>query len=160
MRTANCFIPATVDDQADSAYYYVKDASWKLTTSNYTMNKSASALGLKENDSFSVTIVAVPEYYETDGPLSAEDIAELLDSGALGDGVCLTTNLTVDDTAPVLTGVSKDLLTGDLTITAEDNQYIAYVAVLNKSGKKLFNGSAVEQTAPGTEASVTIDLKG
>ena len=52
--------------------------------------------------------------------------------GELGQGVGLSITLTLDDTAPEIQTVSKDLTTGALTVTARDNQYLSTVAVLNK----------------------------
>ena len=54
-----------------------------------------------------VQVVAVPEFYETAGELRGEDVVALLQSGKLGAGACLTTTMTVDDTAPEVTALSR-----------------------------------------------------
>ncbi|MFR8872270.1 MAG: hypothetical protein ACLVHV_01670 [Oscillospiraceae bacterium] len=66
--------------------------------------------------------------------------------------------MTVDDTAPTVTALSKDLRTGNLTVTAQDNQYVAVVQVLNASGSEILASSALEQSEAGQPASVTLDL--
>ena len=81
-----------------------------------------------------------------------------MEEGKLGKGAVLTTTMTVDDTAPTVTALSKDLRTGNLTVTAQDNQYVAVVQVLNASGSEILASSAREQSEAGQPASVTIDL--
>ncbi|MDY4219826.1 MAG: S8 family serine peptidase [Candidatus Faecousia sp.] len=147
-----------VFEQAGSAYYYTNRGTWMDTVGTYTMNRRVSSLGVREGDVLQVSVVAIPEYYETDGKLTASDVKELMSSGALGEGAYLTTTLTVDDTAPEMTEVSKNLTTGDLTVTARDNQYIAAVQVLNAAGSKILASGGVTQEAAGEESSVTIDL--
>ena len=66
--------------------------------------------------------------------------------------------MTVDDTAPEVTGLSKDLYTGNLTVTARDNQHIAVVQVLNDAGTKVMASAGMAETAAGEAGRVTIDL--
>ena len=66
--------------------------------------------------------------------------------------------MTVDDTAPEVTALSKDLRTGNLTVTARDNQYIAVVQVLNSAGTEVLASSAMVETEAGGLGSVTLDL--
>ena len=100
----------------------------------------------------------MPEFYETAGELRGEDVVALLQSGKLGAGACLTTTMTVDDTAPEVTALSKDLRTGNLTVPARDNQYIAVVQVLPSAGTEVLASSAMVETEAGGLGSVTLDL--
>ena len=149
----------SVSNQATSAYYYVNGGAWQNTSATYTFNKKVNTLGVKEGDVINVSLVAIPEYYENGAALTAEEVTELIESGALGEGAFLTTTMTVDDTAPVVTGITKDLLTGNLTVTASDNNYIASVQVLNKGGS-LYAQALPEATEKGQTTSTVVDLSG
>lgn len=102
--------------------------------------------------------MAIPEYYETNGNLTEEDVQRLMSSGALGQGAYLTTTLTVDDTAPNLVSVNKDLMTGNLTVTAQDNNYVAAVQVLSASGAEVLATATAHQENQGGEAVAEVDL--
>ncbi len=91
-----------VTNQAIAAYYYTNGGVWRNTSANYTMNTKVSSLGVKEDERIHVSMVAVPEYYETNGNMTADDVKALIESNTLGKGAFLTTSLTVDNTAPEL----------------------------------------------------------
>lgn len=147
-----------VASQVTGAYYYANAGAWQDTVSYYNYNRRVSALGVREGDVIQVGLIAIPEYYADHGSLTEQQIIDLIESGALGDGAYLTTTLTVDNTAPEIRSITKDLLTGDLIVTAGDNQYIAAVEVLNAAGTKVLAGSLAEQDAPGQTVSTTVDL--
>lgn len=149
-----------VSTQAIAAYYYTNGGVWRNTTANYTMNTKVSSLGVKEDEKIQVSMVAVPEYYETNGDMTADDVKALLQSDVLGDGAFLTTSLTVDNTAPELLTASKDLITGDVIIKAKDNQYIAAVMLLNKAGSKVLASALPEQNGPGETVEAVLDMTG
>ena len=150
----------TIFEQAGSAYYYSSRGTWMDTVSTYTMNRKVSALGVKEGDELTVSVIAIPEYYETDGPLTEQQVEALISSGALGDGAYLSTTMTVDNTAPEMLSAAKDLETGNLIIKAKDNNYIAAVKVLNKSGNEVLATSAAAQNEKGGTAEALLDLSG
>ena len=147
-------------DQANSAYYYTTSGSWTDTVSTYTMNRKVSSLGVKEGDEITVSVVAIPEYYETDGILTEQQVEDLIASGALGEGAYLSTTLTVDNTAPEMLSAAKDLATGDLIVRARDNNYIAAVKVLNSSGNEVLATAAASQSEKGGTAEAVVDLSG
>lgn len=124
------------------------------------INRSPEALGLKEGDTFSVTTIAVPEYYEADANLTETDVLALYNQGNLGSGTYLRTTMMVDDIAPTVSAISKDMFSGSLTITASDNNYIAAVQVVNKAGSKVFGSALPEANEPGQATQTTIDLSG
>lgn len=155
----NLLYAGPVSSEAYGAFYYSTGGTWEYTTSNVSINKTAASLGVKEGDTINVSVVAVPEYYlENAEEVSAEQLKELISSGVLGEGVYKTTTLKVDDTAPELLDVSKDPVTGDLTVTAQDNQNIAYVAVMSRSGAKLYAGTVPEQENAGEQVSCTLKV--
>lgn len=125
-----------------------------------SIDRKVSSLGAKEDDGLTVSVIAIPEYYETDGPLTVEQVEALLSAGALGDGAYLSTSLTVDDSAPEMLTVAKDLSNGNLLIKARDNNYIAAVQVLNKSGSEVLATAAAKQSDKGGVAESVVDLSG
>ena len=150
----------SVFNQAGSAYYYTNGGQWMDTVSTYTLSRKVSSLNGKEGDQLNIRVVAIPEYYETNGNLTEEDVQRLMSSGALGQGAYLTTTLTVDDTAPNLVSVNKDLMTGNLTVTARDNNYVAAVQVLSASGGEVLATADAHQENRGGEAVAEVDLTG
>ena len=150
----------TIFHQAGSAYYYSNRATWMDTVSTYTMNRKVSSLGVKEDDQLTVSVIAIPEYYETDGALTEAQVESLIASGALGEGSYLSTTMTVDNTAPEMLTAAKDLATGDLIIRAKDNNYIAAVKVLNSSGNEVLATAAASQSEKGGTAEAVVSLGG
>ena len=146
-----------VTNQVTPAYYYVNGGSWRSTASTLNSNQKPSALGLEEGDVFTAGLAFIPEYYE-EGVLDSDSVKAILESDVLGDGAYLANTFTVDNTAPELVSVTKDLLTGDVTVTAKDNQYIAELAIYRGIGNKLITGGVPEQTEAGQECGGTFDL--
>ena len=148
----------SVQPQAMGSFFQASQGKWVNTMAVGNINRKVSALGLEENDRFTVEVIAVPELYTGSRVMTTEDILALKASGSLKQGAFLTTTLTVDDTAPVVEDISKDLLTGNLTITAQDNQYIAAIQVTDLSGTRIYGSAVPEATEPGQRTSTTIDL--
>ncbi len=147
-----------VINQAVAAYYYVGQSSWKNQYLTYTLNQSAAQLGASEGDTITVSFVAIPELYEENGNLTEADVKALIESGRLGQGVYLSNTFQVDDTAPEVASISKDLVTGDLIVTARDNNYIAAIQVL-KPNDNMASASAVPvQDGPGETTTTALDL--
>ena len=140
-----------------SAYYYTNGNYWSQTVQTFTINRTVKSLGVKEGDRIHVSIVSVPEYYFQEGCPTSEELIALLSSGKLGDGVCLTTSMTIDDTAPVVSKILKNEETGALTVSATDNSYIAYAAILSAGGSRVVKDTAVDH-ALGETAEITFDL--
>ena len=91
-----------------------------------------------------------PEYYANeDGTY---------DWDALGEGAYLTTMTTIDNTAPVLTGVYRSLTDKKLMISAVDNEYISVIAVYDETGEKVLAYEVPNQTVQGEEQTVELDL--
>ena len=150
----------SVQPQAMGSFFQASRGEWVNTMAVANINRKVESLGLKENDHFTVEVIAVPELYIGNRAMTTEDMLALKASGSLKQGAFLTTKLTVDDTAPVVEDISKDLLTGNLTITAQDNQYIAAIQVTDLSGTRVYANTVPEATEPGQRTSTTIDLSG
>ena len=132
--------------------------SWMTTTVVIPFSRTPASMNLKEDDVFSVNVVAVPEYYETDGNISAEALRALIEDKKLVKGAVLqAATLTVDDTAPKILEVREDE-EGILTVTAEDNHYIAYMCITDRSGTVVY-GSCVPNGGEGEKVTCTFDLR-
>ena len=142
------------------AYYYVNGGAWQNVAANLSWNKRLSTLNLVEGEKVTIGLVAVPEYYETDGDITEAQLTALMESGALGDGAFQTITMTVDNTAPEILGVYRDLNNGDLLVTARDNSYMAVNAVMNGSGTKSYGAKLPEQEGPGETVTTRIPLNG
>lgn len=149
---------------AYSAYYHVNQGVWMGTnTLTASVNTSAKALGLKEGDSFTIGFYAVPEYYgmelsggETNA-ISAEDIIQLMDEGEIGEGARIGYTFAVDNTAPEASAVlSED--GSKITVTAKDDNYIAFIGILDLGGTAVYAQAVPEQSEPGEEVEVTFDI--
>ena len=146
-----------VTNQVASAYYYVNGSQWRSTSASLTANQKVSSLGFKEGDTFTAGVALIPEYYE-DGIFDKDSVKEVLESGKLGEGAYFANTFTVDDTAPVLKSVTKDLITGAVTIVAQDNQYVAALEVRKGVGNKVIAGGVPAQEEAGQECGATIAL--
>ena len=156
--------------QKFSAYYHVNQGTWMNTTpSNYNVGKKLSVAGVEEGDVVTVGFYALPEYYgvvyaknngevATTGSLDTEGFTAILESGIVGDGAAIKYTVKIDNTVPEVKGALLDLITGDITIRAQDNEYIAYVAVTNKSGSKVYMEGVPEQEGPGELVELPLEL--
>ena len=150
-----------VTNLAPPTFYYANAGYWANIHSVLDLNLKVSDLGLPEGERFTVSLISVPEYYDTDEPfMDKERVLELLDSGELGKGVTLSTTMTLDDTAPEIQAVNKDLTTGAVTITAKDNQYLSAVGVLSQNGTRVLAEAEPVQTKAGESVSTVVDLTG
>ena len=128
-------------------WYYVNQGSWQNTSTKlYTINKTPASYGLAENDSFRVGFYAIPEYnamlvnqsYDegSSGVLSQMGFNSLLTSNVLGEGAFVGYDFVIDNTDPVITGASLNGST--ITVSAEDNRALAYLAVLSLDGETVY----------------------
>ncbi len=150
------------------AYYYVNQSKWmNIATKPSQIGTTAAQLGLKEGDVFFLGQFAVPEYYGmmlhkgvnsiAGTTVTADEIAELLASGELGKGAYLGYTFLVDDETPAITSATLSDEKDKISITAKDDNYIAYVAIVDLAGN-VFVGTVPEQENPGEEVSVTFDI--
>ena len=147
-----------------AAFYYDATGTWSYTEASAGIYAAPEDLYLAEGDRFTVSVVAVPEYYTKDIDHSTEDgfyelwdrFEELIETDTLGQGAYLSTDLRIDDTAPeLLDAVKKN---GALTVTATDNQYIAYMALMTRSGVLLFDDVLAPEMNEGGTIEHTFDV--
>lgn len=149
------------------AWYYVNGAQWRDTgTKTAVIGTTADKLGVKEGESFTIGEFAVPEYYgmllhpgENVNTVTPDEIVALCDSGELGNGAFLGYTFTVDNETPTISSVVLSEDKTSITVTAKDDNYIAYVAIVDLNGNSIV-GEAPAQTAPGEEVTVTLDATG
>ena len=151
---------ASVDQGVQfGAYYNTSAAAWgnNMIAIPLSWNVTDKNGGpLPEGTKIMVTVNAIPEYNW--------DRATKTVKGTLGAGASWTTELTVDNTAPELTGASytRDFVTGEssLRVTAKDNRYVAAILVTNARQTQVLARQAVNQTELGVESTVTVDTSG
>lgn len=126
---------------AYGAYYYTNGSAWRNTQSRMNLNwrgTGADGEPLAEGTVVNVGVVAAPEYYA----------ACNYDLNALGEGAFFTTQLTIDNTAPVVELMTEEE-SGSLAITAKDNVAIAAILLYGQNGQTLVERAAV--SAPEVE---------
>ncbi|MBQ1341707.1 MAG: Ig-like domain-containing protein, partial [Erysipelotrichaceae bacterium] len=148
--------------------YYNSQAStpgWVYTGANVVpVGITAKELGYDEGSQFSIDVYTVPEYFgvianEGKGNKLTEDqLLEFIENGEVGDGAALGYKFTIDNTAPEIIKyeVSEDKKT--VTVTAKDNNYISFIGLTDVQGNEVIAGEVPEQSEPGQEVNVTLDL--
>ena len=150
-------------------FYHVNDQVWRQTgTVVYKVNKALEGLDLNEGDKVTIGFYAIPEYYAIQnakqngkvaesGILDEEGFRNVLESGALGSGASISYTVTVDNEAPEAIAAYRDPDTGEFVVEALDDQYIAFVAITNKSGAKAYASGVPEQTKPNEAVECRLD---
>ena len=140
-----------VEDQPGYAFYYVYAGAWYDTENQFPVNwngRDAQGNPLPEDTHVEVTLTAATEYYrKADGTYAYED---------LGEGACLKTCFTIDNTAPQVKNV--ELAGNALRVTARDNQYVAAVVLVSSPGSTTIAAQSPNQTRQNTDISVDLDL--
>ncbi|MBR5294468.1 MAG: S8 family serine peptidase, partial [Oscillospiraceae bacterium] len=151
-------VEARAADQLQAAYYYEAYSAW-MNVNNVGLSiwETPEQMGFKHGEKFTIGFMALPEYYEKGGALTAEDMIALMESGKIGPGAYKTYSFTVDAQAPVVEAVEK-AENGNLIIKANDDQYIAAVAVLNAKGSNVLSMMGAEQTEVGETVTTEIDM--
>ena len=133
------------------AYYFVNYGSWENVQQGMYLGwtgTDAAGNPLPEDTVVDVSLIAVPEYYRNaDGTHDYE---------ALGRGVDLTTRMTIDNTAPVITDM--ELVDTILTVEGLDNRHVAAVILTNASGSSVIASATPNQTEINAPISVELDL--
>ena len=137
----------------NGAYFHVNNQAWRNVTQ--ALNLSSLPLAqLPEDQLLYASLVLAPELYaNADGSYNWN---------ALGDGAWLTEMFTIDNTAPALVGsdvytIDDDTMT--MTVSVQDNQYVAGVALFDQTGQYLYTyeGSKAEAQA-GDTVEYVLDL--
>lgn len=138
------------------AFYNSSYSSWENAQQGISVGwtgTDADGDPLPEGTVVEVILTAAPEYYRN------ED--DTYDYDSLGYGASLVTEMVIDNTAPEI----KDyVLTTEgattLTVTAQDNQYIAAAFLMNRTGTITLASVAPNQTTANAEMDIQMDLTG
>lgn len=152
-----------VSGSATGAYYSASSAAWMATGSQVNLSWRGTAADnktvLPEGTVVEVVARAVPEYYwdrTTETVIGGE---ENLPANAFW-----TTRFVVDNTAPEANDIvlHSSAATGkrSLSVTVQDNRYVAAVLLLNRNGRQILARQAVNQTELGAETTLEFPLDG
>ena len=139
--------------RSDGAYYHNTTGVWQ--NSKYKLDMKQSFAGIPEGTHLTISLICAPELYCT----YDENGNVTTDWDKVAAGGYLTTELTIDNTAPVMKDVQVDD-SGTLKVTARDNAYIAAVALMNPSGTSVLAAAAANQTQRGAQMTCELDLGG
>lgn len=154
----------TVDyGTATGAYYSASSSAWSATGTQVNLSWRGTAADnktlLPEGTPIEVVARAVSEYYwdrETETVIGGEE--------NLPEGAFWTTRFVLDNTAPQANDIvlHSSAATGkrSLSVTVQDNRYVAAVLLLSRNGKQILARQAVNQTEPGAETTVEFPLDG
>lgn len=154
----------TVDyGTATGAYYSASSSAWSAAGTQVNLSWRGTAADnktlLPEGTPIEVVARAVPEYYwdrETETVIGGEE--------NLPESAFWTTRFVLDNTAPQANDIvlHSSAATGkrSLSVTVQDNRYVAAVLLLSRNGKQILARQAVNQTEPGTETTLEFPLDG
>ena len=154
----------TVDyGTATGAYYSASSSAWSAAGTQVNLSWRGTAADnktlLPEGTPIEVVARAVPEYYwdrETETVIGGEE--------NLPESAFWTTRFVLDNTAPQANDIvlHSSAVTGkrSLSVTVQDNRYVAAVLLLSRNGKQILARQAVNQTEPGTETTLEFPLDG
>lgn len=154
----------TVDyGTATGAYYSASSSAWSAAGTQVNLSWRGTAADnktlLPEGTPIEVVARAVSEYYwdrETETVIGGEE--------NLPESAFWTTRFVLDNTAPQANDIvlHSSAATGkrSLSVTVQDNRYVAAVLLLSRNGKQILARQAVNQTEPGTETTLEFPLDG
>ena len=153
----------TFDDYMMASVYYTNAGQWYDTTGDYGVGfdwdyvDPETGETIPEGTRIRFSLLCAPDYYiNDDGSVRWDD---------LGKGASLSYEFTVDNTAPQLVGSRPLTLSADgktLYWTAQDENYIAAVILLNGSASKAVSYSYPDMplSQKGKAVSGSLDLTG
>ena len=126
------------------AYYYSNGSEWRNTGATF---RAGTVLGtVAENTAVELAFEAALEYYvDESGNVSWDE---------LGEGAALTIPAVVDNTAPSVLSVEVDNENNKLIVTVQDNQYVAAVALFDKTGSEILAADGSNPDADKGEKTV------
>ncbi len=137
------------------AFYNISYSYWDYTQLNANIYWSGTDMNgepLPEGTVIEVIFTALPEYYRNEDGTYNYDAA--------GYGASLVTEMTIDNTAPTVSDMNLAAQERRLSVTAQDNQYISAVVLMNKTGTVLLSAATPNQTTADTEMTIDLDLSG
>ena len=141
---------------AMGAFYHTNAGAWQYTQLGLNLDwagTDAKGKALPDGTPVEIALISAPEYYRNaDGSYRWD---------ALGQGAYLSTQLTIDNTAPKATDIALSVVgQRELRVRACDEHYVAAIMLLNASGTKALQTVVPNQTEAGQEVSATLSLEG
>ncbi|MBR5409434.1 MAG: S8 family serine peptidase [Clostridia bacterium] len=157
---------SNVEKDVDGMYYYVNGAAWYNNgVSTAAIGEKVKDLGLESGDGFEVKLFAVPEYYALmldpeakTCDISLEDLLALYEEGEIGEGAVISMQAKIDTQAPKILSAELSEDGSTVTVTAQDDQYIAAICLMDINGEEIYAGEIPEQSEPGEEVTVELDI--
>ncbi len=136
-------------NSVDGAFYYTNRGQWM--SYQYETGLNFAPTGAAEGDQIICSFTLAPEYYVgEDGKVAWDE---------LEDGASISMPFVIDNTAPKINRVDFNEETGELTVVASDNRYIAAINVTNKAGNVVLQSEGGKMDAkPGEESTYTFKL--
>ncbi len=172
----NAYVAAVIEDaegnllgvtapaETNSGFYYTNGGNWQSLVSTLGINQKVSALNLEEGDTFTVKLVALPEYYfgealsestedEPVNTVTANEFQTVYETVEIGNGAILSTTMTIDDTKPTML-TARRKMSGELEVTVQDSRYVAFVSLMTADGSAYVDCVLPEQTSPNEKCVV------
>ena len=138
-----------------TSFYNSAYGVWENTQQGVNLfwtGTDANGEPLPEGTIIEVRFTAAPEYnLKADGTY---------DFDSLGHGAALVTQMTIDNSAPVLNDYILDTENLTLTVNAKDNQYISAVVLTNKTGSMVLASATPNQTEANASMNIDLDMTG
>ena len=144
--------------EAANAYYNTQAStpSWQSTGARtINVNQKISDLGFKDGDKVKAGVFALPEFYTDLMDGNAEYVElfyqVLAENGYADAGAFFGYTFNIDDTAPAFDETAPVVLNedGSITVKVTENSNLAYIALLDVSGKKIFGEELAPANTPG-----------
>lgn len=139
-----------------AAYYHANSGRWQNTGYNLNLNWAGTdkeGHALAEGTTVELSLTLAPELYvNADGSVNWN---------ALGEGASQKMQLTIDNTAPHFregSDLSYNAANKKLTVTAQDNEYIAAVAVFSEDGTRAIAAETPNQKVKNAVVTMDLDL--
>ena len=169
---------SSVTNNRTAPYYNINNSTWVDTEAKvFKAETTPAAMGLRAGRSYYIGLFALPEYYTiryaasslaanpgdaAKSGLTADEFRTVLDNRELfgiGAGASLGYTFVIDDERPVVRSAEGDAAGASLTLTASDNEHIAYIAVMSESGSTVFASHMPEGAdKSGEDYTYTFDL--
>jgi len=133
----------------NAGFYYLGTRTWQQVSSAVNLTwagTDAQGQPLPEGTVAEVQVTLAPEYY-------VDAKSGRTDWDALGAGATRTTQVTIDNTAPVITGVSVDPVSKQVTVTAQDNQFVAILSLYKPDDNGSYGVRTPNQQTPNESVS-------
>ena len=148
-------------------YYSSSSAAWMNTSAGTaSVGKTVSSYGVSDGERIRVGFYAIPEYYAmkvnsdvnsySAGYLSASSFQTVLRGNTLGKGAMVGYDFYVDDSAPGFLSAFRSA--NAVTVTVQDNAYIAKLALMN--GSTTLEELIPAQSARGEAVTYSFDISG